>query len=288
MNYFNASRSRSSYAPPNTQIIFSPTIDAQTIVLKFTANGTFFCPANVTTVTLLIVAGGGGGGGDTGGGGGAGGVVWNSAFTVTPGTAYNVVVGAGGTGGQTGEQNGTNGGLSSFGSLSATGGGGGLTARSTTNALVGGSGGGARAVMNSPDTIGNTGGLGIAGQGFQGGSNSLVGQSTLYGSGGGGAGGKGQDATSTKNAAGGPGIRFMNEHYAGGGGGGCWSNGFIGGVGGMGGGGNGNSFDLVNKSLLPHAAVNTGGGGGGGGNLGFLQYGGLGGSGIVIVVYRSV
>ena len=60
-------------------------------------------PDGVFSVEVLVVAGGGGGGGNSGyayggGGGGAGGLIYNPAFSVTPGTSYTVTVGAGGAG----------------------------------------------------------------------------------------------------------------------------------------------------------------------------------------------
>src|SRR4051812_10940364 len=70
----------------------------------FNANGTWTCPAGVTSVTAECWGAGGAGGGATGtpaaGGGGAGGsYVKNTAIPVTPGVTYTVTVGTGGTGG---------------------------------------------------------------------------------------------------------------------------------------------------------------------------------------------
>ena len=68
----------------------------------FNTSGTFTVPAGLSgRVKALVVAGGGGGGLSRAGGGGGGGVVYNSAFTVTGNTSYNVVVGNGGRGGGT-------------------------------------------------------------------------------------------------------------------------------------------------------------------------------------------
>jgi hypothetical protein len=47
------------------------------------------------SVEVLVVAGGGGGG-TASGGGGAGGVLYNSSFSITPGTSYTVDIGGGG------------------------------------------------------------------------------------------------------------------------------------------------------------------------------------------------
>lgn len=79
--------------------------------IRFTANGTFVCPAGVTLVTLEGCGGGGGGGGgeagNTGGfsrsqcsgGGGGGAICGRVTVAVTPGTSYGIVIGQGGTGG---------------------------------------------------------------------------------------------------------------------------------------------------------------------------------------------
>ena len=87
-------------------------------------NTTWTAPAGVNTVEVLVVAGGGGGGSDLAGGGGAGGLIYNSNFSVTPGTAYNVTVGAGGLGGQAVRMStsvGTNGSNSVFNNLITNG-----------------------------------------------------------------------------------------------------------------------------------------------------------------------
>jgi hypothetical protein len=60
-------------------------------------NSSWTCPTGVNQIELLTVAGGGSGGGSAGGGGGAGGLIYNSAYAVTPGQVYNITVGAGAT-----------------------------------------------------------------------------------------------------------------------------------------------------------------------------------------------
>ena len=245
---------------------------------------------NLTVVEVLVVAGGGSGGGyggnDGAGGGGAGGLIYNSNFAVTPGSALTVTVGAGGAGvgGATPGNNGEN---SIFGSLTAIGGGGGGTegAAGTREGRPGGSGGGAGGYGVK------SGGAGTSGQGFKGGDCTAPGDG-----GGGGAGGEGSNGL-TGN--GGPGLGFNISgtftHYAGGGGASGDrrnSRGSSGGTGGIGGGGNGQSADI--GSGLPanyNATANTGGGGGGaaGSNAthgaGTTYTSGTGGSGIVIVRY---
>jgi hypothetical protein len=245
---------------------------------------------NLTAVEVLVVAGGGSGGGyggnDGAGGGGAGGLIYNSNFAVTPGSALTVTVGAGGAGvgGATPGNNGEN---SIFGSLTAIGGGGGGTegAAGTREGRPGGSGGGAGGYGVK------SGGAGTSGQGFKGGDCTAPGDG-----GGGGAGGEGSNGL-TGN--GGPGLGFNISgtftHYAGGGGASGDrrnSRGSSGGTGGIGGGGNGQSADI--GSSLPanyNGTANTGGGGGGaaGSNAthgaGTTYTSGAGGSGIVIVRY---
>ena len=95
----------------------------------FTTSGIFIVPTGVTSVEVLVVAGGGGGGcGESNsggsGGGGAGGLVYVSAESVVSLSEISVVVGAGGAG-VSSKANGNNGGNSSFGSITALGGGGG-------------------------------------------------------------------------------------------------------------------------------------------------------------------
>jgi len=95
-------------------------------VTSFTSTGAFSysVPTGVTSVDVLIVAGGGGGGQDVGGGGGAGGMVEAFGYPVTPGGTVPGSVGAGGAGAGA-SANGTSGGNSTFGALTAFGGGGG-------------------------------------------------------------------------------------------------------------------------------------------------------------------
>lgn len=263
-------------------------------------------PAGVTSVDVLVVAGGGGGGATAygssnivgRGGGGAGGVLAAQGVAVTPETAIPIIVGAGGAGGivdnpqTTGLNRGRNGEDSSFGALSAIGGGGGGPAYSTgtNDGADGGSGGGA-------GFRSSVGGQGVAGQGNAGGSGSGSGDT---GGGGGGYSAPGQNTSGTAGRAGGDGITLEALGFAdavpvlgisavgGGGGSGAYSGGTnAGGDGGLGGGGKGGG-----SGYLPgeDGAPNTGGGGGGsGGGTGTNnvaeQKGGNGGSGIVIVRY---
>lgn len=142
----------------------------------FTGNGTYTKPAWSASVDVLVVSGGGGGGsyGPTvpsarGGGGGGGASLFTNVATPSP-----VAVTVGGAGAL-----GANGGNSSFGPRSTTGGGRGHGASGAAG--PGGSGGGGNALAPT------AGGTGIAGQGNNGGAGgpSPVGN---FGGGGGGAG----------------------------------------------------------------------------------------------------
>ena len=244
----------------------------------FTASGTL----TVTQAGFadIVVCGGGGGGGarvttDNGGGGGGGEISAQSVYLPT-GT-LTVTVGAGGAL----NARGTTSRLHDF--YGVGGGPGGAFEPRHTSVGFGGSGGGGSAAL---DTALNLAGLGLPGQGQDGGagqnSNSF-GTSGAGGGGGataagavgtllvGGAGGAGESTTlfGTTPAGGYVAGAFA---YAGGGGGGRGSGGS--GAGGSGGGGAGGS------SAGTAGTINTGGGGGGAGGL---QTTGLGGSGFVSI-----
>lgn len=290
--------------------------DSSNTVCVFTASGSFV-PQFSGVVEVLVIAGGGGGGSDMGGGGGGGGVVSNSSVAVTAGVAVTVTVGAGGTGAPAGTgghatTKGTNGGNSTFASITAIGGGAAGTSYYTFGnswGNSGGSGGGGSGYNNgvTPALATGTGfgasGEGTAGQGFRGG----WGQSSYYSGGGGGAGGAGTDANSQPN--GGPGVANgilgVNYFWAGGGGGASYSlgTGGNGGIGGGGGGavgvttggaglnpgspGGGGSSNSQTNTPGGNGGANTGGGGGGGSHYNFTNKGGDGGSGIVVVRFST-
>jgi len=281
-----------------------PTATASTVV-QFTSVGTsnWTVPANVYRVDVLVVGGGGGGGAWVGGGGGGGGVVYREGYAVTPGQSISYTVGAGGTGeynpgSYSGMPRATNGGSSSFGSITALGGGRGGSWDSYP-ATSGASGGG-----NGYSTAGAAG---TDGQGFKGGSgrgDSTNGYPTGGGGGAGGPGGNwriggsGEITTGSwgpngKSGDGGPGVGYEISgtltFYGGGGGGGFHgsSSNCVAGFGGIGGGGDGVGATATLSSVQAGRA-NTGGGGGGGGNPGgSASYGGAGGSGVVIVRYAT-
>ena len=247
---------------------------------------------NLTAVEVLVVAGGGGGGANHAGGGGAGGLIYNSNFAVTPGTQLTATVGDGGNKSTNYLYTAAGDGSSSvFGSLTAIGGGGGGNRRDGGTAGLefgrpGGSGGGGGGQgSNNTPTI--TGGLGTAGQGFDGGTASFH-----AGAGGGGAGGPGETTNGSDGSSsstnfpgdGGPGLPFNISgtftYYAGGGGGGGLVSGPYAGAGGIGGGGNGQ----IDGTQQVNGQANTGGGGGGSYGNGTAA-GGAGGNGIIIVRY---
>ena len=115
-------------------------------------------------VEYLVVAGGGGGAGTYGGGAGAGGLL-TGIVPVVAGTSYTVTVGGGGNGGAA-SADGAAGVASVFGSITATRGDSGKAPGSAPydlNASGGGGGGSGSTFVR--------GGLGIPGQGNNGGSN---------------------------------------------------------------------------------------------------------------------
>jgi hypothetical protein len=276
---------------------FTITINAPVITsYTSTGSGTFSVPSGLTAVDVLVVAGGGGGG-DNQGAGGAGGLIYRPAFPVTPGGSVSYTVG-GGAAGATGNSSvpqirGQN---STFGTLTAIGGGSGGSEYgpagqsqdgSTGTGYDGGSGGGGCYPAGGP-------GYGIQSQepgdsgtyGF--GNNGGAGQgSNPYNTGGGGgAGAVGQQAGPGFAANGGIGKQYdisgSQVYYAGGGGGGRTVEPGPGGSGGQGGGGNGGRPGSP-PGATPGVANRGGGGGSNGEAIG--DGGNSGGSGIVIVSY---
>jgi hypothetical protein len=286
-------------------------------IATFTGPGTFCvsqialgptAPAN-NGIAYMVVAGGGGGGKHQAGGGGAGGFR-ESNSPVTPYTAsplngpgcttlfisstggIPVVVGSGGAAGtSTCNGFGSNGGVSTFSTVTSAGGGGGGGYKNVPAGglgQAGGSGGGG-ASSSQPGGGLTNGGAGNTppvspAQGKDGGGGFTP--SPHSGGGGGGAGAVGQSITAPgcNGGAGGTGVSTSISGASvarAGGGGGSACGGPAGGVGGSGGGGGGG------KGTSPTAAagtVNTGGGGGGA--AASPTNGGGGGSGIVIIRYK--
>lgn len=292
---------------------FSITVNAP-IVQSFTSTGsfTFNVPTGVNNVQVLVIAGGAGGGTrnagggsggtDGGSGGGAGGYVEASSFPVTPGGTVSGSVGAGGAGGGlSGSPNpgpgaqspGSPGGNSTFGPITANGGGYGSAGPGNQPGGPGGSGGGAGGGGGSPGSGGSAtqgpSGPGT-GYGFPGGPNPNGPPYT--GSGGGGAGGAGAVGGNGNQAPGGAGrsssiTGSSVTRAGGGGGGGGFPSPTRGGNGGSGGGGHGGEApNRVGDGNGGSGGTNTGSGGGGGAGSSWPGgYGGPGGPGIVIVRY---
>ena len=244
-------------------------------------NTSWTAPTGVTQVEVLVVGGGGGGGYNGGGGGGAGGLIYNAAYTVTPGTSYTVTVGAGGAPSSASVNVASVGSNSVFDALTASGGGGGNSRSATSGTTAGGSGGGGAAAGTG---FANSAGSGVSGQGTNGGAGtpSDLGANAA-GGGGGGAGVGGGSGTYILAGGGGNGLNFSitgaPTWYAGGGGGGTCVNGVNSAQGGLGGGGAGGIATNANGVT---GTAGTGGGGGGGNGSGTP---GTGGSGVVIIRY---
>jgi hypothetical protein len=119
-------------------------------------NGVWTVPENINKIDVLVVAGGGAGGGsghsnpsaNQAGGGGAGGLIWIQNVEkigntqIQPGNSIHYVVGAGGYGNPYSRAVGGSGGDSVFGNLTAKGGGGGGATFLNKHGNSGGSGGG--------------------------------------------------------------------------------------------------------------------------------------------------
>ena len=248
---------------PSTPVAGMTRYNSTTGLLEY-YNGTAWTNPGGYTLEFLVVGGGGGGGVS---GGGAGGMLTGSGYVVNPSSAYTVTIGAGGA-------TATAGVTSSFGAnLYGYGGG-----RGVTGGYSGGSGGSGGGAYSGDNTNSYAVGLGIPGQGNNGG----LSYPNFTGSGGGGgAGAVGGTGYLGGGGDGGAGasssISGTATNYAGGGGGGGnTSGGGTGGAGGAGGGGAGAT--LVNATA---GTANTGGGGGGS----FSGTGGAGGSGIIVVRY---
>ena len=282
------------------------------IIHSFTTVGTStFVPASSGSVEVLIVGGGGGGGGRLGGGGGGGGVIYIPATNVIGGTSYSIVVGNGGATLNNGQNS------TAFGATAAGGGTSGV--HDSGVGTAGGSGGGAASNNGNLNQGGASSGNSL------GTNNGVANVGTIYGNrggnmtaarsggptraaGGGGAGGQGLDTNPNitgdtgQTGAGSGGVGVINtilgpSHYWGGGGGGGGYVEQFGGWGGLGGGGggggNGNVGQGGGSALNSGAAgsgINGGNGGantgGGGGGCGWVsEFGGTGGSGIVVIRY---
>lgn len=227
-----------------------------------TTQNIVFSP-NILSIDVFCVGGGGGGGGygamyaSSGGGGGGGYTETQLNITPTADTAYRATIGAGGAGSKSSDGQsigGSAGGVTSFMTVSASGGGGSGTFLNNGCAPGGdgGSGGGASASKNY--SAGSGGGDGSGGSGV----------TTSRGQG------------TTTRAFG----EASGALYGGGGGGGGYAS-RPGGSGGTGGGGTGGSTGSGYSGSSGY------GGGGGGGGSAYGNSGGYGGSGVVLIRWRN-
>ncbi len=172
----------------------------------FTSSGTFTAPSGITKVYLTMSGGGGSGGGaqengvgHNGGGGSSAAYLINFPYTVTPGNDYTVTIGAGGAGVAS---SGTDGGNTTFDTITVLGGKKGVSGTDGAGgAAVGGFAGTTyvpAANFSFTSTAGTAGsGSSVSGSGAsspfgkggvgQNGGNAAGGNASGYGAGGGGA-----------------------------------------------------------------------------------------------------
>lgn len=183
------------------------------------ATCTWTVPAGMSLASTILIVGGGGGAGYYGnaGGGGAGALVITTNFSLTPGSVFNITIGSGGRGSTAGR--GVSGNPTSFGSVTATGGGYGAGGDPTNNGdtglqgngATGGSGGGGSSYTYNSSTYTGTGGASNAATGISS-PWSAYGFAGASGSGaGGGAGGAASGSTA------GAGRDYFGKTYAKGG-----------------------------------------------------------------------
>jgi len=282
---------------PTIQVTTTSTVSyarsADFCVLEFkSGTNNFTVPAGVQSATIIVVGGGGGGGARSwSGGGGAGGVLYGTSYPLTANTTIALSVGTGGTGATSGSTSGANGGDTTFGALTAKGGGGGAgygwRIGYTANGSAGGSGGGSgeEDAVNAQGGATNQGSFSNVGAYGNRGGHQLNSSGSQAGAGGGGAGAAGGDVSASSGStnrlpgAGGTGVQLVagkTFNLAAGGGGG--SEGTAGAGGSIGGGGAGGNATTNGGS--PEA--NTGSGGGGAGSA---SNGGSGGSGLVVIAF---
>jgi hypothetical protein len=285
------------------------------VITSFTSTGAFnyTVPSGTTAVQVLVLAGGGSGN-NIGGGGGGGGVVLHNSFPVTPGGTVPGTVGSGASAppssNHTVPSSGNRGTDSTFGTLTAKGGGSSQSWNAQTGANTvgptapGGAGGGGTGEMRGGTaTQPSTSNPGATNYGFpgasggnnpvnNGGNNGTTGSGTHTGGGGGGAGGAGghpskvapgnteQDQQAGRHGGAGflSTISGSSIYYGGGGGGSSHSSGYnIGNVP----GGLGNAPAGTRGQGGGDGTAQRGGGGGGGH---YPEHNGsAGGPGIVIV-----
>ena len=263
-----------------------------------------------------MVAGGGAGGSDNAGGGGGGGLIFSPSTSITGSQTITVGAGAAAVPDETtaGEQ----GVDTTFGSLTAKGGGcgsNGYTNATPAANMIGGSGGGGDGESSVPtggatSQSSQSGDSGTYGYGNAGGNGE---SSQGAGGGGGGAGTSGAHGSSVTNEIGGVGGDGLKEvtiggtlynfatvygaiygevlsgesWFAGGGAGGNNNSKTTDVNGGKGGGGKGLGSDDLTDNIIKYGKAHTGGGGGGGTFGTADTYSGGGGSGIVLIKFTG-
>jgi hypothetical protein len=251
------------------------------VAFEFLTSGTVTSTGGLIPEALIIGGGASGGASASGAGGGGAGGYLEATDVYLPSGTVSCVVGDGGEASSPGNgsstASGLNGVASQLGEYYSPGGGGGATNTFSYNTTPsfsnagnnGGSGGGA-AYAATGGVL--TGGLGVSGLGFDGGTCTSAGHG-----GGGGASAAGGNGVVSPGASGGDGksssITGVAVTRAGGGGA------FASGAGGTGGGGSGGG---TGASIGGSGDVNTGSGGAGGGGTS-----GEGGSGVVIIKVKA-
>jgi hypothetical protein len=250
-----------------------------TFYVVLTTGASYRIPAGVTSITAWAAGGGGGGAGSTssdgtsGGGGGAGGLTW-STFAVEPGSTLSYAIGAGGAPGyNTG--NGYAGGRTTvtYGTiaLAANGGMGGYY--NSNSAAAGGTWSGGLSGVAGGTGRGSSGDAGGGGGGAVGGASGAA--SSAYGGSGGTAAFPGGLAEAFAAAG------IQTGKLGGGGASGSGSTTNVNhGYGGTGYGHGGGGAGYYGGHGAPGA---LGGGGGGAAGYNGLQYGGIGGSGFIVL-----
>jgi hypothetical protein len=245
-------------------------------------------PAGVTSISVVAIGGGGSGSQSTSGGcgGGGGDLRYYNNLTVTPGEVLTFVVGSssamnGATGIAGGFSRVSRGGTTL---LEAAGGGGGTISgtgakNGSSTAISGSVGGGNGGISTNTDTASCSGGGGTGGYSGAGGTGAALTNTGGTGAGGGGGGGGGGGSGDESGNGAGVNVFGLGPNGVGGTGstvngnsatGGSWGDGFIGGVPGF------------NSSTFVPYGTPFGNGGGGADNI---TEGGIGGQGVIRVVW---
>ena len=277
---------------------FTPNYEAPAEVVELSGTGSYRVPPGKKISNALVIAGGGGGGSNQGGGGGAGGLIYETDLADDYTTTRAYSVGNGGNGGPFSSRgNGTNGQNTTFGALTAIGGGFGSGSTGVAGGDGGSGGGGDGALPPYP-----LGGSATAGQGNIGGSKATgtPGEGAGFPGGGGAGAGGGLYGNTAEQAAvaavsslevntiGGDGLYYGDifgddkgdSGWFASGGSGLGGNGII--------GGGGSGADSPDNALLNGAPGQAGTGGGGGCGGPTYRAGGAGGTGTILLLVESL